>query len=112
MPAITQSQARQHVVQASGGSLRDLERTFLALVDGDFIPPAITTATTAELNKLSGAGATLASGAQSAAITAASEAHALNATFSDTEVEAALNALGVKVNSALAALRAYGIIAT
>lgn len=31
-------------------------------------------------------------------LTAASVAHALNATFSDTEVEAALNALGAKIN--------------
>jgi len=51
-------------------------------------------------------------GEQSAAITDASEAHALNATFSDTEVEGALNALGGKVNDILAALRASGIIAT
>jgi hypothetical protein len=34
----------------------------------------------------------------SADITDASVAHALNATFSDTEVEAALNALGAKIN--------------
>lgn len=46
-----------------------------------------------------------------AAVTNASTAHALNATFSDTEVEAALNALGTKVNSILAALRSANIIA-
>ncbi len=46
------------------------------------------------------------------AITDASVAHALNSTFSDTEVEAALNALGTKVNAILARLRANGIIAT
>jgi hypothetical protein len=46
------------------------------------------------------------------AITNASVAHALNATFSDTEVEAALNALGTKVNLILAALRANGIVLT
>lgn len=46
------------------------------------------------------------------AITDASVAHALNATFSDTEVEAALNALGTKVNAILARLRSNGIIAT
>jgi hypothetical protein len=49
--------------------------------------------------------------AQTANITDASEAHALNATFSDTEVEAALNALGVKVNAVIAALIAAGIVA-
>lgn len=42
--------------------------------------------------------------AAAAAVTAASEAHALNATFSDTEVEAALNALGAKINAIIAAL--------
>ena len=33
----------------------------------------------------------------------------LNSTFSDTEVEAALNALGTKINSILASLEAFGI---
>lgn len=51
-------------------------------------------------------------GHDNAAITNASEAHALNATFSDTEVEAALNALGTKVNLILTALRANGIVLT
>ena len=45
------------------------------------------------------------------AITNASVAHALNSTFSDTEIEAALNALGGKVNAILDALRANGIVA-
>jgi hypothetical protein len=44
------------------------------------------------------------------AITNASTAHALNSTFSDTEVEAALNAMGTKVNSILTVLRANGLI--
>lgn len=44
-------------------------------------------------------------------ITDASVAHALNATFSDTEVEAALNALGAKINLILDALDAIGITA-
>lgn len=51
-------------------------------------------------------------GADNAAITDASTSHALNATFSDTEVETALNALGTKMNLILAALRANGIIDT
>ena len=50
-------------------------------------------------------------GITNAAIVNASAAHALNATFSDTEVEAALNALGTKLNSVLAVLRTNGIIA-
>lgn len=45
------------------------------------------------------------------AISDASTAHALNAVFSDTEAEAALNALGTKVNAILAVLRTHGLIA-
>lgn len=50
-------------------------------------------------------------GLQVATITDAVVAHALNATFSDTEAEAALNALGVKVNLLIAALDAHGLTA-
>lgn len=49
---------------------------------------------------------------QQAAIVNASTAHALNATFSDVEAETALNALGTKINSVLAVLRAHGLIVT
>ena len=42
----------------------------------------------------------------------ASEAHALNATFSDTEVEAALDALGVIINAILVRLETMGDVAT
>lgn len=38
----------------------------------------------------------------------ASVAHELNATFSDTEVEAALNALGAKINAILDVLDTSG----
>lgn len=48
---------------------------------------------------------------QSASIADASVAHALNATFSDTEAEAALNALGVKINAILDVLDAAGLTA-
>lgn len=51
-------------------------------------------------------------GTDNAAIADASTSHALNATFSDTEVEGALNTLGTKLNLVLAALRANGIIDT
>jgi hypothetical protein len=40
----------------------------------------------------------------------ASVAHALNATFSDTEAEAALNALGTKINAILDILEAHGLM--
>lgn len=40
----------------------------------------------------------------------ASVAHALNATFSDTEVEAALNALGVKINALFDIVEAHGLM--
>lgn len=56
-------------------------------------------------------GSTVANGTQAANITDASVAHALNATFSDTEVEAALNALGTKINLIIAALEAFQITA-
>jgi len=69
------------------------------------------TASAAEINKLTGSGATVASGTQVTGIADASTAHALNATFSDTEVEAALDALGTKMNLIIAALEAYGIAA-
>ena len=49
--------------------------------------------------------------AQAAKITDASVAHALNATFSDTEVEVALNALGTKINLIIDALEGAGISA-
>lgn len=55
------------------------------------------------------AGDTIAAGTPVADITDASVAHALNATFSDTEVEAALNALGAKINLILDALDEFGI---
>jgi len=42
----------------------------------------------------------------------ASVAHALNATFSDVEAEAALNALGVKVNAILDILEEHGLMAS
>lgn len=44
-----------------------------------------------------------------ASIADAVVAHALNATFSDTEVEAALDALGVKINAILDVLDAAGL---
>ena len=69
------------------------------------------TASAAELNKLTGSGATVASGTQVALLVDASVAHALNATFSDTEAEGALNALGAKINTIIDALIAYGIMA-
>lgn len=57
-------------------------------------------------------GGTPAKGTTVAKITDASTAHALNATFSDVEVEAALNALGTKINSIIDALEAFNISAS
>jgi hypothetical protein len=48
---------------------------------------------------------------QQALVADASVAHALNATFSDTEAEAALNALGTKINAILDILEAHGLMA-
>lgn len=48
--------------------------------------------------------------AQADHIADANTAVDLNATFSDTEVETALNALGTKINAILAALETAGIL--
>jgi hypothetical protein len=45
-----------------------------------------------------------------AAIAAASEAHALADSFDDEESEAALNALGAKINAIIVALENFGIL--
>lgn len=57
-------------------------------------------------------GAIIANGTTVAKITDASVAHALNATFSDTEVEAALDALGTKINLLIDALEAFKLSAS
>lgn len=49
-------------------------------------------------------------GAAQAHIADAVTAHDLNSTFSDTEAEAALDALGTKINSVLRALEAHGLV--
>ena len=41
----------------------------------------------------------------------ASVAHALNATFSDTEVETALDALGTSINAILDVIESHGLMA-
>jgi len=51
-------------------------------------------------------------GSQQAAVANAVANHTVTVTFSNTEVKGHLDALGAKVNSILAALRAHGIIAT
>ena len=47
-------------------------------------------------------------GPQQAVITAANVSHSLSAIFSDTEVEAALDALGVKINLCISSLENLG----
>ena len=49
---------------------------------------------------------------QQAGIADAVVAHDLNATYSDTEVEAALDALGTKINAIITALETHGLLAT
>jgi hypothetical protein len=49
-------------------------------------------------------------GEPEAHIAAASTSHALNASFSDTEAEAALNALGTKLNLVIVALESLGLL--
>lgn len=61
--------------------------------------------------KIASGGKITAAGTQAAHITDASVAHNLNSTFSDTEAETALNALGTKINAILDALEGAGILA-
>jgi hypothetical protein len=51
-------------------------------------------------------------GAQEALVANASVAHDLNATFSDTEAEAALDALGTKINAIFTILKNHGLMAS
>lgn len=53
-----------------------------------------------------------AAGTQASAVADAETSHALNATFSDTEVEAALDDIGTKLNAIIAALEGVGILAS
>ena len=50
-------------------------------------------------------------GAQEANIADASATHAFNAVFDDTELEAACNALGTKINAILTMLENHGLMA-
>lgn len=70
------------------------------------------TASAEELNKLDGAGAVVASGTQHAHVADAVTSHSLNATFDNSEVEGALDALGTKINAIFDALEAFRINAT
>lgn len=74
--------------------------------------PSVVTRGAAAASRGIKVGGTKVLGTQEAHIADASVAHALNSTFSDTEAEAALNALGVKVNAVLAAMRAHGLLAS
>lgn len=53
-----------------------------------------------------------ANGTQAANISAASESHSLNATFSNTEVQNALDVLGGTINEIIAVLEGMGASAT
>lgn len=62
--------------------------------------------------KIASGGKITAAGTQAAHIANASVAHALNATFSNTEAEGALDAHGTKINAILVALEGAGILAS
>lgn len=51
-------------------------------------------------------------GVQATKIADASAAHTLNATYSNTEVKAALDALGAKLNAMIDALEGFGVSAS
>lgn len=97
--------------QAENGSLDDLGKVLRAiangdvqLADGDFVTLTLggtqVTATAAELNKLAGAGAVVASGTQAALIT-----DPAGGTTTDAEARTAINDI-------IDALQAFGIVAT
>jgi len=56
--------------------------------------------------------ALLVGAAASAHIPAANAAHSINATFSNTEVKAALDALGAKLNAVIVALETFKVTAS
>lgn len=68
------------------------------------------TATTAEISKLHGAGAVVASGTAAALVTNAKADYTTGDLDSEAEIISALNAANGKLNSILAALKAFGII--
>ena len=51
-------------------------------------------------------------GAQATKIADATAAHTINGTFSNTEVKAALDALGTKINALIDALEGFGVSAS
>lgn len=64
-----------------------------------------------DLSKLEGVGAVIASGATVANIADASTNHSISSPFDSAEVKAALDALGGKINSVIAALEEFDISA-
>lgn len=100
-------------VQVSGTACLSVSATGNLTISGDIALGASKTLTipaTGAINIAAG-GQIKAAGTQAATIADAEIAHALNSTFSDTEAEAALDALGAKINSILAALEGVGILA-
>jgi hypothetical protein len=79
----------------------------LVVDNADTADATNTTRTAAEICATAGA----AVGTPHVDITDASVAHSLNATFSHTEAETALNALGAKINLILDVLDAYAMTA-
>lgn len=79
-----------------------LPERIVAAVGTGFTPPELTVLQAAT-------GAVIASGTTFSKITDASVAHSINATFSNTEVASALNALGVKINLLIDAIEAFKI---
>lgn len=75
------------------------------------VAAATVTATTIAATTITQNSKAVASGTKAAHLADANTAHDLNATFSDTEAEAALNALGTKINTIIDALEAFGIMA-
>lgn len=96
-------EAKQLAQQAARGSQKDTEKLMNAIVTGDItlmVGGVAVTATAAEINKLDGAGAVVASGTQAALIS-----DPAGGSTTDAEARTAINAL-------IDACQAFGIVAS
>jgi hypothetical protein len=108
-PKVYRKQGGDELVIADGGTLTIEEG---ATVDGSGITVAGVTATAAEINKLSGAGAVVASGTQHAHVVDAKTDYTTLDLDTEAEIISALNTTNTKLNAVLAALEAFKINAS
>jgi hypothetical protein len=99
---------RLATIQADTGS-KDLADVLAAFIRGDFNAIAGVTASAAEINKLDGSGAVVASGTQVANIAAVADDLAIDA--NGTAIAGAVNANAAAINDLIAAVEAFNIAA-